>query len=102
MEDVPLSELAACLEQNSEHPIARGIVEKAREMEVELKLSSEFEAMKGRGIRGMVDGRLFRRGSIRRRDPHIPGHRSPVDVGQHGDCGHQRQDVETQEGGWRR
>jgi Cu2+-exporting ATPase len=49
--------LAASLEQNSEHPIAKGIVEKAGEMEVELEEVSGFEAMKGRGVRGTVRGR---------------------------------------------
>jgi Cu2+-exporting ATPase len=48
-------QLAASLEQNSEHPIARGIVDKVKEMGVELEEVSEFEAMKGRGVRGTVD-----------------------------------------------
>jgi Cu2+-exporting ATPase len=52
--------LAASLEQNSEHPIAGGIVDKAQEMGVELKVVSEFEAMKGRGVRGVVDGQEVR------------------------------------------
>jgi Cu2+-exporting ATPase len=49
--------LAASLEQNSEHPIARGIVEKAQEMGVDLEVVSGFEAMKGRGVRGVVGGK---------------------------------------------
>jgi Cu2+-exporting ATPase len=53
-------ELAASLEQNSEHPIARGIVGRAREMGLELKESSDFEAMKGRGVRGIIEGREVR------------------------------------------
>jgi Cu2+-exporting ATPase len=50
-------ELAASLEQNSEHPIARGIAAKAREMGVHLAEVSGFEAMKGRGVRAVVGGK---------------------------------------------
>jgi len=48
-------ELAASLEQNSEHPIAMGIVDKAQKMGVELEEVSDFAAMKGRGVRGTVN-----------------------------------------------
>jgi len=53
-------ELAASLEQSSEHPIAKGIVAKAQEMSVELEEVSDFEAMKGRGVRGTVNGQKIR------------------------------------------
>jgi len=53
-----LVRLAGSVEQNSEHPIARGIVEKAGEMEIELQEASDFEAMKGRGVRAKVDGKM--------------------------------------------
>jgi len=60
MDRKSLIRLAAALEQNSEHPIARGIVDKAKEMGVELEEVSDFEAMKGRGVRGVVDGQEIR------------------------------------------
>ncbi len=50
--------LAATLENNSEHPLARAVVAKAEEEGVgELGDSSDFRAVTGRGITGSVDGR---------------------------------------------
>lgn len=48
---------AASVEQNSEHPLARGILEKAREQEVSLGKVEDFESITGKGLRGSVDGR---------------------------------------------
>ena len=49
--------LAAALESHSEHPIARGIVREAEERELEFGSPEDFEAIKGRGAEGRVDGR---------------------------------------------
>jgi len=49
--------LAASLEVNSEHPIARGIVEKANELNAELYDVREFKALPGRGIMGVINGK---------------------------------------------
>ena len=54
-----LLSLAAALEQNSEHPIGRGIAERANSEEVEIKSVSSFEAIKGKGVRGKIDGKEF-------------------------------------------
>nr|WP_226585195.1 heavy metal translocating P-type ATPase [Halobacillus litoralis] len=48
---------AASVEQNSEHPLARGILEKAREQEISLGKVEDFESITGKGLRGSVDGR---------------------------------------------
>ncbi|WP_425484308.1 heavy metal translocating P-type ATPase [Halobacillus locisalis] len=48
---------AASVEQNSEHPLARGILEKAREKEISLGKVEDFESITGKGLRGSVDGR---------------------------------------------
>ncbi len=48
--------LAAGLESDSEHAIARAIVEAAQEREVEPTSVSDFAALKGRGVQGMVAG----------------------------------------------
>ncbi|MGM0437980.1 MAG: copper-translocating P-type ATPase [Bacillota bacterium] len=48
---------AASLEQESEHPIAKGIVKKAEEDEVELLKVDDFEIIKGKGVIGEIDGR---------------------------------------------
>jgi len=51
---------AASLEQESEHPIAAGIVKKAEEDEVELVKVDDFEIIKGKGVIGKIDGRDFK------------------------------------------
>lgn len=48
---------AAAIEQNSEHPIATGIVNSAKEKGIELGRVSDFESITGKGIQGQVDGR---------------------------------------------
>ena len=50
--------LAASLEQASEHPIGDAIVTAARERSLVLAPPTEFRSLPGRGITGMVDGRL--------------------------------------------
>jgi Cu2+-exporting ATPase len=46
---------AASLEQESEHPIANGIVKKAKTDEVELLKVDDFEIMKGKGVIGKIN-----------------------------------------------
>ncbi len=48
--------LAASLEQNSEHPIARGILRRAEKESVKPGHAEEFQAVKGKGVEGTVDG----------------------------------------------
>jgi Cu2+-exporting ATPase len=48
--------LAAAVERQSEHPIAEGIVAKAKEDGVDVPSASGFEALSGRGARAEVDG----------------------------------------------
>ncbi|HZW67628.1 MAG TPA: copper-translocating P-type ATPase [Pseudogracilibacillus sp.] len=47
----------ASLEQNSEHPIAAGIVKSARDQGIELKPITEFNSMTGKGIEGIIEGK---------------------------------------------
>jgi len=49
-------DLAASLEQGSEHPLGEAIVRKARETELGFTKAAEFEAIVGRGVTGMLDG----------------------------------------------
>ncbi|UOQ50521.1 copper-translocating P-type ATPase [Gracilibacillus caseinilyticus] len=46
---------AASIEQNSEHPLARGIVDKAREQELTLGKVEDFNSITGKGLVGNVD-----------------------------------------------
>jgi Cu2+-exporting ATPase len=49
--------LAAAVEAHSEHPIANGISRAADERELDVPDVSDFEAIKGKGARGTVEGR---------------------------------------------
>ncbi|MGH2319533.1 heavy metal translocating P-type ATPase [Planococcus sp. SE5232] len=55
--DEHLLQLAAAIEQNSEHPIAAGIVASAKEKEIRIGRVSDFESITGKGIQGTVDGK---------------------------------------------
>ncbi len=50
-------QLAASLDQGSEHPLAQAIVAEARRQSLELSMASGFESVTGLGVRGVVDGR---------------------------------------------
>jgi Cu+-exporting ATPase len=50
-------EIAASLEQNSEHPLARSIVNEANERAIELKRVDDFESTTGGGVLGRIGGR---------------------------------------------
>jgi P-type Cu2+ transporter len=52
-----LLELASSLEKNSDHPIAKGIIEKAKQIEVNGINVTNFKVMKGEGIKGKVNGK---------------------------------------------
>jgi P-type Cu2+ transporter len=54
-EDSVLS-LAAAVEADSEHPLARAIVEEARRRGLAAPTASAFRSMAGRGVRAVVDG----------------------------------------------
>jgi Cu2+-exporting ATPase len=54
--------LAAALERDSEHAIARAIVRSADEAGVAPAQVVDFEAIPGRGVRGRVDGRVLQLG----------------------------------------
>jgi Cu2+-exporting ATPase len=49
--------LAAALEQRSEHPIATGILQKARELSLALPAVEDFTAITGKGVAGTVEGK---------------------------------------------
>ncbi|MCF8228095.1 MAG: cadmium-translocating P-type ATPase [Bacteroidales bacterium] len=49
--------MAAGLEKESEHPIATGILKKAKEEELDIPGSEDMENMTGEGVKGKVDGK---------------------------------------------
>ncbi|MEJ2127875.1 MAG: heavy metal translocating P-type ATPase [Woeseiaceae bacterium] len=61
-EDEVLS-LAAALERGSEHPLAEAIVSGALARELDPGRAGEFDAITGKGVRGVVDGRAVALGN---------------------------------------
>lgn len=49
--------LASALEQKSEHPIATGILQKAKELSITIPSTENFNALTGKGVEATVEGR---------------------------------------------
>ncbi len=49
--------LASALEQNSEHPIATGIMQKAKDLSIAVPATENFKALTGQGVEAMVEGK---------------------------------------------
>ena len=56
---------AASAERGSEHPLGKAVVERAEELGIELSEPAEFEALRGRGVKAVVDGKRVVVGSRR-------------------------------------
>jgi Cu+-exporting ATPase len=63
--ELNLLQLAASVEQNSEHPLAEAVVQYAQSQQVELAQTRDFEAIAGSGVQGYVSGRLVQIGTQR-------------------------------------
>lgn len=57
LKDLDIIRYASALEQNSEHPIATGILQKARELNVAVPAATDFKAITGKGVEATVDGK---------------------------------------------
>jgi len=57
LDDKELLKYAAALEQDSEHPIGAGIINKAKELEVELPEIKNFNAITGKGVEADLKGK---------------------------------------------
>ena len=60
-----LVRVVASLERMSEHPLGNAIVAAAKERNLEFLDVKEFESLTGRGVKGMVDGRLVAVGNVK-------------------------------------
>ena len=49
--------LAAGLEHKSEHPIATGILQKAKELDIEIPETENFKAITGKGVEATIEGK---------------------------------------------
>ncbi|MEO8765459.1 MAG: copper-translocating P-type ATPase [Ginsengibacter sp.] len=52
-----LIRLASALEQKSEHPIATGILQKAKDLLITIPAAENFKAITGKGVKGTVEGK---------------------------------------------
>ncbi|UCS92278.1 copper-translocating P-type ATPase [Echinicola marina] len=70
-----LLSFAASLEQQSEHPIAQGIVKAAKEAGLALKKVENFESLTAKGIQGKIEGQNWKvvsPGYLKENDINIP------------------------------
>ncbi len=66
---------AGALERNSNHPLARAIVEEAKRRSIEIVPADDFETIQGKGASGVINGKPFWLGSHRyleQRDQETP------------------------------
>ena len=52
-----LIRIASALEQNSEHPIATGILQKVEELKLAIPIAENFNAITGKGVEAKVEGK---------------------------------------------
>jgi Cu+-exporting ATPase len=57
--------LAASLERGSEHPLAEAIVTGAEERGVAFAKAEEFEAVTGKGVKGVIDAKRVALGNAK-------------------------------------
>ena len=63
LDEKQILQLAASLEQQSEHPLARAIVDEAKEKQIKLEAVDDFASTTGGGVQGKVRGELVRVGN---------------------------------------
>jgi Cu+-exporting ATPase len=71
-----LLSIAASLERLSEHPLARAIVSAAEERQLPLSVPTDFRAISGRGVQGLISGKPVVAGTasfLREQGIEIPG-----------------------------
>ena len=59
-----LIKLAASIEQNSNHPIAKAITNNAKELGIDLYQSEEFENITGKGLKTEIEGKKILAGNL--------------------------------------
>jgi len=57
--DSQLLSMAASLEQNSEHPLAKAIINYAKEKNAKIETVQDFESVTGGGIKGRLNGKMI-------------------------------------------
>lgn len=64
-EDNHLLRIAATLEKNSSHPLARAVVERSEKENLTLKKSTDFTENEGKGVRGKIDDIEYFAGNLK-------------------------------------
>jgi len=57
LDEKELVRLASALEQNSEHPIATGILQKVKDLKLTIPQAENFKAITGQGVQATVEGK---------------------------------------------
>ena len=65
VDETALIRLAAAIQQGSEHPLARAVVEAAKAKGITIPAAQQVRALPGRGVAAVIDGRAFSLGSTR-------------------------------------
>jgi Cu2+-exporting ATPase len=68
--------LASALEQKSEHPIATGILEKAKDLSIAIPATENFNAITGKGVEATVEGKkimVVSPGYLKEKNISVPG-----------------------------
>ena len=63
--DLEIISILASLEKKSEHPIAQAIIDYTIEEDIAVLAADRFEIIKGRGLKGVIDGVEYFAGSVR-------------------------------------
>jgi Cu2+-exporting ATPase len=75
-----LLRLAAALEQNSEHPIATGIMQKVKDLSLQVPAVQNFSAITGKGVEATVEGKQVKvvsPGFLKENNIALPGNFRP-------------------------
>ncbi|NBV76567.1 copper-translocating P-type ATPase [bacterium] len=64
MKEDEIASILATLENKSEHPIAHAIVAYAKEKKLTIQSAQRFEIIKGKGLRGVIDGVEYFAGNL--------------------------------------
>jgi Cu2+-exporting ATPase len=60
LDEKALLQLAASMEQSSEHPIATGILHAAKQKKIELRPVHQFQAITGKGVQASIDNKVIK------------------------------------------
>ncbi|MBQ8214651.1 MAG: heavy metal translocating P-type ATPase [Clostridia bacterium] len=72
--------LAASLEQSSEHPIAAAITARAKEEALSLLECTDFAALPGKGVTGMINGKRYEALSLKQLEKQYPAITLPSEL----------------------